>query len=116
MGYGFATVSSEHARRRSQQRGIGSEVVDLILSNFDTVLHAGDGCQTVQLSREWLAELHGSGVDKQTIDRAAKVVVVMREDNWKVVTVILRYRSPARHPSLNLDWPHFERRAQRYYS
>jgi len=88
MNLTFAHTASEHARRRSQQRGISSQVVDLVLEHYDIVLHAGDGCQTIRLSRSELAALGHSGIDRQLIDRAARVVVVMREDNGLVVTVL----------------------------
>ncbi|MBW7848859.1 MAG: DUF4258 domain-containing protein [Rhodospirillales bacterium] len=88
MAFGFSATASKHARLRSQQRGITNEVVNLVLDHFDTVLHAGDGCQTVRLSRRGLAELRNTGTDRQVIERAARIVVVMREDNWRIVTVM----------------------------
>lgn len=101
MDYGFETAASMHARRRSQQRGIATQAVDLVLGHFDRVLHAGDGCQSVRLSREAMAELRVSGIDRQLLERAGRIVVVMRDDNWRIVTVMhdegidCRYRRQA---------------------
>lgn len=88
MDYGFALAASAHARQRSQQRGIAVPAVDLVLGHFDRVLHAGDGCQSVRISRETIEELRVSGVDRQLLERAGRIVVVMREDNWWIVTVM----------------------------
>jgi len=88
MGFGFAATASEHARRRSQQRGIASNAIDLVLEYFDKTLYAGDGCDSLRLSHDRLAELRNSGIDQQLIDRAARIVVVMRDDNSRIVTVM----------------------------
>ena len=91
MALEFATVASAHAKQRCQQRGIASQAVDLVLKNFDTVLHAGDGCQSVRVSRKALKELRDTCADRQMLERISKIVVVMREDSMKVVTVLQDY-------------------------
>ena len=97
MGDGFTAVASGHAKQRCQQRGISFQAVDFVLSNFDTVLHAGEGCQSVRLSRRAMNELRDFCYNRQILERAGKLIVVMREDNWKVVTVMHDDRNDRRY-------------------
>lgn len=69
---------SGHARSRIQQRGIRTTVLDLVIANADVALHAGDGCETIRVSRTAVREMIESGtVDPQDGARASRIAVVL---------------------------------------
>lgn len=74
----YTSIMSIHARRRIQQRGIRVAVLDLVIANADVALHAGNGCETIRLSREAACDLVGSGdVDPEDAARACRVAVLI---------------------------------------
>jgi hypothetical protein len=84
--FGCMTV---HAATRCRQRGIKSEVVNLILTHFDRDHHAGAGARAVFISRQRLAELESVGVSAAVIDRAGRTILILADDG-AIVTAINR--------------------------
>lgn len=67
-----------HARRRIQQRGIRMTVLDLVIANADVMLHAGNGCETIRLSRAKAREMIESGdIRPEDATRACRIAVLL---------------------------------------
>jgi hypothetical protein len=66
-----------HAGRRLQQRGVPYGTLALLLRHADTSLHAGDGCETLGLSRRAARDLIRSGCHPDDVTRAARLVVIV---------------------------------------
>jgi len=78
---------STHTQERKQQRGIDSEMIDLIVNNGDS-RHAGDGAKCYLISKKKLNELK---IDAEMKERLAGVEVIISEDGKKVITVLHRF-------------------------
>ena len=46
------TAFTQHAQARMQQRGVPRHVMRLLLVHGDTTVHAGEGCESITLSRD----------------------------------------------------------------
>lgn len=77
-----------HALRRANQRGIKSEIVDLIYNHYDRELYAGNGCYSVGLSAGSVSSLRERGYSQQLLERARKVVLILSEDGGGIITLL----------------------------
>ena len=78
---------SEHGRMRMRQRGVRSQILDVVLSHADVALHAGGDCETFRLSRNGAAELVAAQVvNADVADRACRISVLVGRHG--VVSVI----------------------------
>jgi hypothetical protein len=78
-----------HAVTRCKQRGIKTEVVELIRTHFDRDHHAGAGAAAISISRRRLAELSAEGVPASVVDQAGHTVLIVADDG-PIVTAINR--------------------------
>src|SRR5688500_291343 len=70
--------TSEHGRRRLQQRGIRMTVLELVMANADVALHAGNGCETIRLSRAAAREMvESNDVRPEDAARACRIAVLL---------------------------------------
>jgi hypothetical protein len=65
---------SNHARRRSRQRGVRSDDLVLLLSEADREAPVGDGCVSLSISRGRRRELLAEGNPTSAVDRAASLL------------------------------------------
>jgi hypothetical protein len=82
-------IMSLHAASRCRQRGIRSDVVNLIRAQFDRDHDAGAGSAAFSISGQRLAELRAEGVPASVIDQARRTVLIAAGDG-AIVTVINR--------------------------
>jgi hypothetical protein len=80
---------TNHAAMRFNQRGIRTEVVDLVLAHFDQDYHAGASAAAISISRARLPELQRNGVPAAVIDRAAHTILIVSDDG-AIITAINR--------------------------
>lgn len=80
---------TNHAVTRCNQRGIRTEVVEFVLSQFDRDCHAGAGAAAVSISRARLAELQTDGVPAAVIGKAAHTILIISDDG-AIVSAINR--------------------------
>lgn len=80
---------TKHAEARCHQRGITSDVVQLVLKNFDQDHHAGGGAEALSISRGRVQILLDEGTPIALLERASRTVLVVAEDG-SVVTAINR--------------------------
>jgi hypothetical protein len=85
---GFEDMT-RHAATRCKQRGIRTEVVNLIRAHFDRDYHAGAGAVAISISRRRLAELLAEGVPASVIGQAGHTVLIVA-DEGAIVTAINR--------------------------
>lgn len=76
-----------HAAQRLQQRGTLQHLVALVLEHGDIMLHAGNGCETIGLSRSATDDLVREGIPADEAQRAARLKVILA-DGSRVVTVL----------------------------
>ena len=79
---------TDHARRRSQQRGKRREALSLIYRYGDVERRAGRGRFAVRLSRAACVGLLASGLPKSQVERAARAEIVVSELDGAVITVL----------------------------
>jgi hypothetical protein len=79
---------TDHANRRIQQRGISREAVAFVTLNADIQLHAGEGCQSLRISRQYMAQLSNCGARPTLMERSQSVVVLIHQNENKIVTVL----------------------------
>ena len=79
---------TRHAESRVQQRGIRKETIDLVLSDSDIELHAGEGLMSLQLSRKRLGQLARSGVPATLRESAQGVVLIVDFSTRSVVSAM----------------------------
>jgi len=79
---------TDHARRRSQQRGKRREALVLIYRHGDLERRAGRGRVAVRLSRAACAGLLAGGLSKTQVERAARAELVVSELDGAVITVL----------------------------
>ena len=87
---------TDHAARRSQQRGIRRQIVDFVVGAADHEQHVGSKCVSYWISKKECERLRKAGVPGRLLDRAAKVVVIADPRDGAVVTAMHGYRSHAR--------------------
>lgn len=80
-------IISEHARIRSQQRGIPVCVIELILREHDATMPRGRGCRAIYVTRRTLNQLCREGLSPQLVDKTDGVMLVIYEREKVVVTV-----------------------------
>jgi len=80
---------TDHAVTRCNQRGIRTEVVDLVLAHFDRDHHAGAGAAAVSISRPRLAELQTDGVPAAVLGKAGHTILIIGDDGT-IITAINR--------------------------
>ena len=80
------TAFTEHARTRLRQRGITTSVAELLLEYGDIHRHAGDGAETISMSRDAAAMLLAEGVNADAVARARKLAAVLGK--YGLVTVL----------------------------
>lgn len=85
-----AFVITEHARMRCQQRGKPVEAVTLVYLHGDVERWGGRGRRIVALSREASWRLVREGVAAATVERAARVEVVVSNADGALITVLNR--------------------------
>lgn len=69
-----------------QQRGIPHRVLQLLIAHGDTTVHAGDGCETITLSRYAVRDLLADGFNPDEVRRAARLAAILGESG--VATVL----------------------------
>lgn len=79
---------SQHARLRSQQRGIPLSLVENILDHHDREAAVGDDCRVLRVSRAAARSFAVAGGNWQTAERLPRVAVVWSDRTSRVVTVI----------------------------
>lgn len=80
---------SHHAQSRMQQRGIGAELVQLVLEYGDGSRDVGDGCRSVYIERSQILDLLRIGIRPELLARACRVAVIEASDGT-IITVINR--------------------------
>ncbi len=71
-------ITSDHGRRRLQQRGIRMSVLQLVIANADVALHAGNGCESVRLSRTAAREMvESNNARPEDAARACRIAVLL---------------------------------------
>jgi hypothetical protein len=88
---------SDHARTRSQQRGIRTAYIWLILGEHDVSIPCGDGCRSISISRSSLIHLCKEGFTPQLVDKVNGVTLVINERERTVVTVLHQSGRAGRH-------------------
>ena len=88
---------TDHAIDQMDARLIGREVLELLLANGDRHVHVGGGMRALSITRQRLRTLRHSGVAAAIIERAAKVVAVLKAandpaDERPVVITVMRAR------------------------
>ena len=81
MQFNHSSINlSKHAVKRTQQRGIKPQIVDLITSEADIEFPANDNCFSISISRKKLFYLKKLGkINSAIIDEADGVTLI--EDN-----------------------------------
>lgn len=79
---------TQHAERRSQQRGIRKQAVSLILSLADRTTHVGSGAVYKFLSHHRISQLRDAGLLPAVCDRLRKTGIVFDPRTETVITVL----------------------------
>src|SRR5262245_8927735 len=82
---------TEHARRRTRQRGIRDVDVLLLLFGADREVPVGAGCVAISISHKRREELVAEGYPPGVIDRAARISAV-ESAYGEIVTVLRPHR------------------------
>jgi hypothetical protein len=78
---------SNHARRRTQQRGVRDADLVLLLFGADRESPVGEGCVALSISRKCRRELLAEGFPPSAVDRAARITAVESPEG-EIVTVL----------------------------
>jgi hypothetical protein len=94
-----ATRLTFHAEDRLRQRGIGREILALIVAHHDLAIPVGSGCVSLTVSRRALQGLLADGLlPVRFADKVCSVAVITEEATGLVVTVMhLHGRSARRY-------------------
>jgi len=92
---------SFHGETRCQQRGIPMALIDALLTHHDVDREIGDGCRALRLSRRFALSRDLDSIDRQDVDRLARLTVIWSDTRNQVVTafqdpggsIARRYRS-----------------------
>src|SRR5262245_20096791 len=76
----FHLPLTRHAKSRCKQRGISTDVIKLVMANFDRDCEAREGAMAISISRRRLRELEVQGVPVVLIERAARTVLIVAAD------------------------------------
>jgi len=80
-------IISRHGRKRLQQRGIPSRILNLVIENSDVAFHAGGGLETVRLSRRAALAMAASGdIAPNDAIRASRIAIVLGGE--KLITAL----------------------------
>jgi hypothetical protein len=71
------TPLTKHALNRCAARGISLSVASLLLQHGDLTVHAGEGCETLRLSREAAVMLVAEGTDPDAVAQARRLAAVL---------------------------------------
>ena len=82
-------ILSKHAVRRAQQRGIKLDTLEFAILHGDTLLHAGEGLQSMRISKKHSKKLVRNGEKPSTMEKAKNVVLVFDPASGIIVTVLL---------------------------
>jgi hypothetical protein len=85
---GIELELTDHASQRIQQRGISRETVAFVTLNADIQLHAGEGCQSLRISRQYMTLLASNGTRAALLERSKSVVVLINLNTGEIVTVL----------------------------
>lgn len=109
LDHSTSVAFTRHASVRLAQRGIPERIAALVLDHGDVVLHAGNGCETVGLSRAAAEMLISSGVSPDDAARASRLRLIIA-DGMRAVTVLREngrqgrfYRKQGRTRSLSRE-------------
>lgn len=86
-GLWTAECLTRHATLRLQQRGIGRDVVAVVLLWGDTIRDVGDGSIALSVSSRQMSELRNDHVPAALIERARKVVLILGADGAIITAV-----------------------------
>jgi hypothetical protein len=81
---------SNHAKRRTQQRGVRDADLVLLLFGADREAPVGKGCIALSISRNCRRELLAEGYAPSIVDRAARITAV--ECSGGEIVTVLRLR------------------------
>lgn len=95
---------SQHAARRSQQRGIPDRLIGLVIDHHDIEFDVDNGCRLLRLSRKMAAAVAASEKAPGDESRLAGFALVHSDRTDQIVTVLRdragargrRYRRPIR--------------------
>jgi len=79
---------TQHAANRANQRGILQETLSFVIEHSDVLLHAGEGRNSVRISKKRQAKLIAGGLPPSLVERAANVVLILDQCHGVVVTVV----------------------------
>lgn len=86
---------TEHARKRSQQRGITDDVIQFIMTNADRSVHIGDGSESLCVSHKQLDVLKSNLRSSDIIDRSKNVYLIISDEYVKTV---MHDQGPSAYP------------------
>ena len=90
---------TRHARSRAQNRGIRTEVIELVLAHGDIELHAGEGLHSLQISRKGMERLAEAGVRPALREKALGVVLLVDPTTQQIITAMHAIGSQGRRYS-----------------
>ena len=90
MGQDPASLCSAHASLRARQRGVSNRVIAFLLDHADRELPAGGRCTKLTLSRRHAECLLRQGAERETVERAARLALVVGSSG-RVVTVMHQF-------------------------
>ena len=85
-----------HLRKRCQQRGTRTDVINVLLSRGDRVVAVGGGRKSITLTRREAARLRAEGFAAGVLDRARRRAVVL-DENGDAITVVIPCGRRGRH-------------------
>ncbi len=77
---------SKHAVKRTQQRGIKPQIIDLITSEADRELPTNDNCFSISISRKKLFYLKKLGKINSSIINEADGVILIENNDGTILT------------------------------
>ncbi len=86
-------VLTDHAVRRTQQRGIKAETLKFVIQNSDLLLHAGEGTLSMRISNRQIVKLGEEGIKPSMLERAKNIVIIFDPSNTMVVSILLDHGS-----------------------
>jgi hypothetical protein len=85
-----------HLRKRCQQRGTRTDVINLLLSRGDRIVAVGGGRKSITLTRREAGRLRAEGFAAGVLDRVRKRAVVI-DENGDAITVVIPSGRRGRH-------------------
>jgi hypothetical protein len=93
---------SRHAERRVRQRGVRYSALEILLDHGDQGVHAGDGCESISISRDTARKLVEEGYPSDDVSRARKLVAILGR---KGVVSVLRPQPGLRGRAYRRQFP-----------